>query len=333
MLSLSMRPALRQRVEQRIELMLKQELRLELRLLLKQILALLQTLRLEQKMTLETVQGVAEAIRTVPEADLYGFAHEVVRKGGFNQAAELSYVLQAVAIAAPDEFEHTGSLAERLDEILRAEADRREHRERKVRAARPVLALRLVLRAPRFFGGRGGERKDLADLLTAMPQMFGGEDLHWVLGGGWAVELLTEVERDHHDIDTVLMTKKPQFLDTDVVSPEDYFGVISCTSRFIGLHCTTDLSCTIDGRAFYVTMLRPEFLFCSKFLRPPRPQDWADVQTLVRKFGAKFDLQLVRKLISRNSCGWTGAESRRLMAILRTRDVDQIIERLSTFRD
>lgn len=170
-------------------------------------------------------------------------------------------------------------------------------------------------------------------MLAAVPQWNDSIDRYeWVLAGGWAVEILTgENLRLHHDIDAVLLVGTPLHLDCDVVNTEDYFDVLSCTPRFIRANCIVKQIWQYEDNRYAVGLLCPEFLFLSKILRPPRPKDWEDVKLLLFHFAKDWDLKLMLKLIHRNNCGFD--QTRKLMRILRTRNVNSIIKVLQCFRD
>lgn len=312
------------RLEQHVQQLLKQELRQDLRLVLEQLLEILQRLVQKWEISMEDVRGLNDTMARLPYGDRQGIAHELVRRSSTTNAQVLESVLR---FAARQEREFSGVHNFALaigDKIELCQAHRQAHAV--------TIGLRLILKRPEFMGGKSGEPENLADLLESVPQADETTQRYsWILGGGWAVELLTgEHLRWHHDLDAVLLTGKPLYLDCDVVHTEDYFGVLSCTSRFIRSNCIQEQEWEYDGRSYTVGMLCPEFLFLSKILRSPRPQDWEDVQLLVRRFANDWDLELIRKLISRNNCGFT--QTRTLMKILRTRNAQAIIDGLQQFR-
>ena len=313
-----------QHLEYRLQQLLKQELRQELRLVLEQLLEILQRLVQKWEISLEEVRGLNDTMTRLPYEDRQGVAHELVRRSSAANAQALESILR---FAARQDRELSGvhNFALAIEDKLELrQAHRQEHAI--------TIGLRMILKRPEFMGGKSGEPKNLADLLESVPQMDETMQRYdWILGGGWAVEILTgEHLRDHHDLDAVLLTGRPLYLDCDVVHTQDYFGVLSCASRFIRSSCIQESEWEFEGKYYTVGMLCPEFLFLSKILRSPRPQDWEDVELLVRRFAHDWDLELIGKLIPRNNCGFT--QTRTLMKILGTRNAQAIIDGLQQFR-
>lgn len=317
-----------QRVEHRLEQMQKLELRQELKLVLRLLLKLVQALAQTQCITLEQIQEIRQAVAGLADRDVSDLAHETIRRGGLRNAFAVSETLHAVARFAPDAF---GTLTEFANAVTGAARREENRRDRHVQHQGPVLALRLILREPEppFLGGCVGTPENLAQLLDAVPQRSDAGDVRWVLGGGWAVELLTGRSRPHHDIDTVVMARDPLYLDTDAVHTDNYFGILSCTRLFLARHCTRRVTWTHGGRTHDVVVLTPEFLFLSKFLCTPRDKDWADVVALVETFAETWDLVLLGKLLKRNQCSFT--RTRELMRVLRLRKPEQILAHLRSF--
>ncbi|MDO8598919.1 MAG: hypothetical protein Q7S02_02325 [bacterium] len=317
-----------QRLESRLVQTLRLELRLELRHVLQLIIELVQALRLEQHVTLASVMGLRNAIRGLAHDDQVALADHIIGRSSEQAAIDLATVLRAVAWSDREQGSDVlREFSELIDRYRKGVAQRVDH------ARGPTLALRLVLRDPQFFGGRPGTPDEVAALLRAVPQEDGDGTLAWVLGGGWAVELLCgERIREHHDIDTIILTRRPLYLDTDAVHTDDYFGVITCTNRFFVTRCMCWVDVDIGAAVPYrgrVAVACPEFLFCSKFLRAPRAQDWLDVQAIVRADAASWDIDLIAALAKRNCCDFTRA--RDLLEILRTRNPERILDALQSF--
>lgn len=317
-----------QQLESRLAQTLRQELRLELRQVLQLIIKLVQALRIEQRMTLAHVMELRDAIRELTYDDRAVLAEHIVGRSSEQAAMDLATVLWSISWSTR---EQGSDVLRELSELIDSNRRRAAQRVNHVRG--PELALRLVLRDPRCFGGRPGTPDEVAALLRAVPQETEQGTLAWVLGGGWAVEFLCEEHlRDHHDIDTVVLTRRPLSLDTDTVHTDDYFGVIACTNRFFTTRCVSWIDVTLDAAVPYrgcVAVARPEFLFCSKFLRAPRAQDWRDVQALVHRFAHSWDIDLIAALAKRNCCDFTRTKD--LLEILRTRDPERILCALQSF--
>lgn len=312
---------------QRVEQMTKLELSQKIKQLLRLLLSLLQTLRLTQRVTIAQVQEIHQAVAQLETQDLDDLAYELVRQGGLRQGRALSQVLQAVAEFSPSKFSGVNQFALALHQVVIDEEYRRDIRRRR---EGPRLALLMIMCEPDFLGGLPGTPENLAVLLKSIPQIDDQVHVQWLLAGGWAVELLTGKHlREHHDIDCVVMTTKPLYLDTDEVNSDDYFGTISCTPSFLQKHCMRKVAWQFGEQSFEVAVLCPEFLFLSKFLDAPREKDWDDVVELVKTFSATWDLNLMSKLIRRNTCSFT--RTRELMAILRQKDSEKILAALANF--
>ncbi len=337
------------RMVQTVAQMLKMELSQKLQLLLRQLLKLLLSLKLGQVQRLEQTH-VAQILALGPEiqeaaADRWALddlAHEAVRRGGITQAYELGLLAKALRWLAPadDRTAPLGLFGNAILQKVDEEVRRRRRKINRVHAAQLVLQVVLgptpgviqvrgvpqVREVPREPPPMEGTLENLLWLLDTVPQQ-DGDGCVWVLGGGWAVEILMEGahSRDHHDIDTLILSAKPIHLATDMVRATNYFDILSCSSLFIRQHCTQ----VVYWQKRDVCVLRPEYLFLSKFLRAPRPQDWEDVQALVAKYAKSWDLKLMRQLIGNNVCGFT--RTRELMKILATRDPIAIVRQLESF--
>jgi hypothetical protein len=309
-------------LKQQVTQLLKQELTLQLRLVLEHILALLQHLTQGQAISQNELNNLKTAMAEFSEDDHYAVAHEFVRKTRSWEAELMLRMLRFAMLHEENSFGELFYLTEAIRSKLETQNARRQQK---------VIqkGLRMVFKGHR---GMSGEAKNLSCLLDAIPQWNPSSDNYeWILAGGWAVEILTGVERrPHHDIDALILASTPYFLDCDTVHTDDYFGVISCTPGFIRSHCIWQTNWRYQDERHDVAVLCPEFLFLSKILKRPRTQDWMDIATLVNVFSKDWDLDLMRKLIRRNSCGFT--ETRNLMRILRTRDPNSILFQLEQFR-
>lgn len=318
--------------EQKVEQALKLTLRQELKLVLKLIMALIQAIKMGQRISILHIQEIRQAVAKLGLQDATDLAVGTIRQGAIEQASQLAYALRCVSQYDAGNFSDLSFFAKTMIETVSREQDRR-HQQKAYwlsRGPRITLALRLILREPNFLGGRDGTRESLADLLGSVPQINYRLQIDWVLAGGWAVELLIGKHlRAHHDIDALLMTSKPLHLDSDEQHADDYFGVISCTRKFVAQHCLHRVQWQYGRDSFEVIVLCPEYLFLSKFLRRPRDKDWDDVVVLVSQFSRTWNLELMKKLIHRNCCGFR--RTRELMRVLRLRDPAKIVEGLSRF--
>ncbi|MBD3281258.1 hypothetical protein GF391_00745 [Candidatus Uhrbacteria bacterium] len=301
-----------QRLEQRIKQELKQEMRQELRLALEQVLKLVQALLQKQTLSFEQIRVCWRGVMNVPLADWGSFCRTLRQEDGGHQAAVgLARAMRFVARKDWD-LAHLKCMADDLDRVRRRKKNvhrRAVHQDRSESVFGMHMAMQLVLRNPNFFGGGGNHPHDLNQLLMTIPQTTRSGKVRWALTGGWAVELLTGRKRNHHDIDTLVMCKTPMHMDTDKVVPEEYFDVLSCESKFVRKNCLTEVIWKYGVHVHLVRVTRPEFLFCSKFVRAPRPQDWMDVQTLVNSFASSWDLELIRDIARRNCCGFEAMDA------------------------
>ncbi|MBD3251966.1 hypothetical protein GF380_05985 [Candidatus Uhrbacteria bacterium] len=330
-------------LQQKLMHALRTEMRQELRLAMKQLLRLLQSIQISLDCMTGLKHSDAKLLQSLNRllklhaSDWVFIAERLGVRG--NTAWSLAEALVMIG-----RWDHRYDDLAQYGAFIQHRILEEDHHctmlQRQAEVA-PAIALRIVLRDPRWFGGGGSDKYDLWSLLKGIPQrgraIDGGSGksdeprLSWVLAGGWAVELLTGVTRDHHDIDTLVLSRKPMCLDTDVVTPSNYFDVLSTTGEFIRRHCVLPLDWKYKEKTRRVWVLKPEFLFCSKFIRPPRPQDWQDVKTLVHHFSATWDLKLIRELCKKQACGFTRATD--LLKILASRDPERIIYALSTFHE
>lgn len=311
------------RLEVRVQQLLKQELRQELRLVLEQLLKILQRLVQHWEVSTVEIQKLDQTMRELTYHDREDVVHEFVRR---SKVAEVETLQAILRFMTTDTFGLSG-----IKDFSSSVVDKQIHVHQRSQKRGLILGLRLVLKRPDFLGGKEGTPDNLAKLLKAMPQWNGScYKQDWLLAGGWAVELLTEQHlREHHDIDVVICGTKPLYLDCDEVHADNYFGVISTTTRFIREHCVRWVSWEHENTCYEVAVLCPEFLFLSKILRPPRSQDQDDVKLLVQQFGWKFNLELIVKLIRKNNCGFN--RTRELMKILRTHDPNHINREIERF--
>lgn len=309
------------RMEVELKQKLSQELRLEVRQALELLLKIVQAILLRQHITWASLQSLERRVGEMDADDRRHLARQLGDQG-LTFVSEIAATFEAAHRRRGD-FQELHLFAAMLQRHRAAARAMQVHR-----AADVGIALRMVLRPPRT-GGTPGTPENLAMVLTDAPQQYDGFPV-WALAGGWAVELLTGVHlRMHHDIDTLVLGDRPFHLDTDVVHTEDYFGVISCDRDLVVHSCTTIVPWKYGEQDFVVLVAKPEFLFMSKFLMPPRPQDWDDVQLLVRRFARDWDLNLLRRLIRHQCCGFKGGK--RLVAILRGRDPERILDALRPF--
>lgn len=138
-----------------------------------------------------------------------------------------------------------------------------------------------------------GRPTDLETLLRTHPQVTPKGEIQYLVAGGWAVELLTGVERHHHDLDVINLVGIPFSYRLDEQKPEQYFETLSLQPEEYLDHMTavdwtrkTFVSTIPRKKAkktHHVYVPVPEFLFLSKiagFLRAPRDKDYVDLESL-----------------------------------------------------
>jgi hypothetical protein len=313
----------RVRLEQRLAHLMRIVLRQELRLVLEQLLKLMQSIRQGRAISYRNIIQLRRTTSVLDERDLHNLAHETIRRLSIDEGRALTETLRCVANFDGERFRGVAALHQKLELVLRNRENWRAGERRPM-----ALALRLMLKEPPFFGG-ATSAADLARLLKTVPQLDQQGRIQWVLGGGWAVELLTGVNlRSHHDIDTIVMTSKPLYLDTDQVHSDDYFGSLSCTRRFMLKRCVTTVEWTYRKQTFTVLVAKPEFLFLSKFVRAPRPQDWEDAKLLIQTFYKTWDRRLTRALLDRTACDFAGRPL--MFEAFRFKSATTVIVRLAT---
>lgn len=145
-----------------------------------------------------------------------------------------------------------------------------------------ALAQKLELRPPSetIFDG---SVENLQELLKTTPQVKDNA-LHYLVAGGWAVEMLTGEKREHHDIDVITLKNIPFAYNLDIQKSTRYFQTLSIKPEKMLKKYTTKANLkTESGKKKIVYVPKPEFLFLSKltgFLREPREKDYEDLKSL-----------------------------------------------------
>lgn len=325
-MSLSLCPVVEMRHS--VQMALKAEMRQEMRLVLQQLLKLLQKLELALRLDLKAVLKLSDVTRLskaivgVEDEELVTVARDLTDRHSVDEVEELAWVIWAAAGRDQVANAELGRLHTALEHELAQERARHHGEEDGLLGG----GIRLLFQPP-FWGSScvPGTHGNLATLLRLVPQRHRNGRPVWALAGGLAVELLTGVIRDHHDIDALILGGKPTFVDTDVVETRDYFGMISTSREFARYHCTTLVPWEYGGEKFLVLVLRPEYLFVSKFVSGhPRPQDWADIGSLVRAFSATWSIGLIQQLLRRNRCSFKRTQE--LLQLLQSKSKRSAVE-------
>lgn len=138
--------------------------------------------------------------------------------------------------------------------------------------------------------GKGERLQQLEQLLEAEPQVDENGNLRYMVTSGMAVELTTGYEREHHDLDLVIMNPRQisqwEIHGTDNVTPERYWAnmrfnpqFLQDTARYVPTRQGTTSSLT-------VAVVHPGIIMVQKssnaFGRPPRQKDYDDVEAIVQ---------------------------------------------------
>ena len=130
-------------------------------------------------------------------------------------------------------------------------------------------------------GGVPGSPENLLRVLETIPQYTAG-DVRYLVAGGWAVELLTRISREHHDLDFLILERGIDIIGTDCLTPENYAGAFIATQEEVRWHHVKYVLWNYGQMTVYVPS--PEFLVASKLASPMRQKDINDVNALRETF-------------------------------------------------
>lgn len=141
----------------------------------------------------------------------------------------------------------------------------------------------------------GAGLSELEELLALEPQRDDAGNLRYLVTSGMAVELVTGYERDHHDLDLVIMdpenVDKWEIYGTDNVTPQRYWADMKFDPKFL-----QDTARKVKTRknakgSPEAEVVHPAVLLVQKssnaFKRPPRQKDDDDVSAIVRHWKEK----------------------------------------------
>ena len=134
----------------------------------------------------------------------------------------------------------------------------------------------------------GAGRSELEQLLALEPQRDEVGNLRYLVTSGMAVELVTGFEREHHDLDLVIMDPANvdywEIYGTDNITPQRYWADMRFDPAF--LQDTVRTTQTRRNHGTVAEVVHPAILMVQKssnaFGRPPRGKDNADVVAIVR---------------------------------------------------
>lgn len=128
---------------------------------------------------------------------------------------------------------------------------------------------------------------ELEELLDCEPQRTEEGYLRYLVTSGMAVELVTGFEREHHDLDLVIMdpanTDYWEVYGTDNVTPQRYWARMKFDPAF--LSNTARVTQTRGDHGAVTEVVHPAILMVQKssnaFNRSPRSKDKADVVAII----------------------------------------------------
>src|SRR3989344_2374485 len=183
---------------------------------------------------------------------------------------------------------------------------------------KPIMEQRIELRLVQHLQGDledkwlTGNPRDLETLLNTQPPMSKRGNVNYILGGGWASEILTGNVRDHHDLDVVKLDDGYLLnYRIDEQTSDNYFGTFSLEPGELLKHFVDIVKWNpkktrprMQDKTYTLPVLSAEFLLLSKacgFLRAPRDKDIFDIEALASKIDdyktAKNKWQLLLKRI------------------------------------
>ena len=131
--------------------------------------------------------------------------------------------------------------------------------------------------------GVEGTPANLKKMLRTVPQTTDGE-VNYLISGGWACDILSGEQREHKDIDVIILDDGVTYMDTDNMHPSDYFGILSTDEEDMRENHTRMAHWKQEEKYVYVPS--PEFLIASKIApyngRPSREKDLNDVYNVMR---------------------------------------------------
>jgi hypothetical protein len=157
--------------------------------------------------------------------------------------------------------------------------------------------------------GRGGSRRAvIGQLLETEPQRVQEEGpdegrLRYLITSGFAVELITGYEREHHDLDLVIMDeldlKRWREVGTDNVTPGQYWADMKFPRSYLErTPRSARLDPSLGRRSPIVEVVHPAIIAVQKssnaWGRPPREKDTNDVLALARYYRHGESRELAR---------------------------------------
>lgn len=155
--------------------------------------------------------------------------------------------------------------------------------------ARLIRVLRQLIGDPGVPPTEDGRLQQLERILALEPQFDSEGRLRYLLTSGLAVELITGFQRDHHDIDLVIMDEHESnrwlLIGTDNVTPGQYWADMKFEPDYLQRTRRQEFT-RINKPSPRVEVVHPAIILVQKssnaFGRPPRERDSQDVSAIVR---------------------------------------------------
>ncbi len=176
---------------------------------------------------------------------------------------------------------------------FRREGRRLEARHHKnPETARLKAAIERIIQAPTGDPGlptQSGRLRQLERIIATEPQRDENGRLRYLVTSGLAVEMLTGFEREHHDIDLVIMDSSDpghwEVIGTDNVTPGKYWADMRFDPSFLESTART-VNTRQRGRSQSVEVVHPGIIMVQKssdaWGRSPRTKDRNDAVALAR---------------------------------------------------
>lgn len=190
---------------------------------------------------------------------------------------------------APDLEAERRRLMARNTEIGRAQ---NPERDKGLDGLRTTIAVQVGTLPPPVSISEAMDR--LTSVLDTEPQRDQDGNIRYLLTSGLAVELTTGFERDHHDVDFVIMDPSHvnywEIWGTDNVTPGQYWAHMKLDPDFLSMFSSL-IEFRYRGRVYQVETVDPAIILIQKLSntwgRNPRQKDLADARALVSYWAEK----------------------------------------------
>lgn len=165
------------------------------------------------------------------------------------------------------------------------EADFRFEGRRNLETATELDALRVGFSSV----VKAGKISELVELIDRYPQRAANGQLVWLLTSGLAVELTTGYQREHHDLDLVVMDPNHlwqwELLGTDNVTPGQYWADMKFNYQALAASACA-VKFRFEQKPYQVEIVHPAIIMTQKlsdaFKREPRQKDIQDAASIAQ---------------------------------------------------